>query len=42
MAEETNLPLYTVSLRLNDLERLGLADVSSHEGTTFTFKFLAV
>jgi F420-non-reducing hydrogenase iron-sulfur subunit len=41
MAEETNLPMYTVSLRLNDLERLGLADVSSHEGTTFKFKFLA-
>jgi F420-non-reducing hydrogenase iron-sulfur subunit len=40
MAEETKLPMYTVSLRLNDLERLGLADVSSHEGTTFKFKFL--
>jgi F420-non-reducing hydrogenase iron-sulfur subunit len=41
MAEETHLPLYTVSLRLNDLERSGLADVSSHEGTTFRFKLLA-
>jgi len=41
LAEETNLPMYTVSLRLNDLERLGLADVFSHEGTTFKFKFLA-
>jgi predicted transcriptional regulator len=41
MAEETQLPVYTVSLRLNDLERSGLADVSSHEGTTFRFKLLA-
>lgn len=41
LAEETNLPMYTVSLRLNDLERQGLADVFSHEGTTFKFKFLA-
>jgi len=41
MAEETGLPLYTVSLRLNDLERSGLADVSGHEGTTFKFKLLA-
>jgi F420-non-reducing hydrogenase iron-sulfur subunit len=41
MAEETGLPVYTVSLRLNDLERAGLADVSGHEGTTFKFKFLA-
>jgi len=41
MAEETGLPVYTVSLRLNDLERAGLADVSGHEGTTFRFKFLA-
>ena len=41
MAEETGLPLYTVSLRLNDLERCGLADVSGHEGTTFKFKLLA-
>ena len=40
MAEETRLPMYTVSLRLNDLERSGLADVSSHEGTTFSFKLL--
>jgi predicted transcriptional regulator len=41
MAEETGLPVYTVSLRLNDLERYGLAEVSSHEGTTFKFKLLA-
>ena len=40
MAEETHLPMYTVSLRLNDLERTGLADVSSHEGTTYKFKLL--
>jgi hypothetical protein len=41
MAEETGFPVYTVSLRLNDLERSGLADVSSHEGTTFKFKSLS-
>jgi F420-non-reducing hydrogenase iron-sulfur subunit len=41
MAEETGLPVYTVSLRLNDLERAGLADVSGHEGTAFKFKLLA-
>lgn len=40
MAEETQLPVYTVSLRLNDLERSGQADVSSHEGATFKFKLL--
>ncbi len=40
MAEETDLPVYTVSLRLNDLERTGQADVCGHEGTTFTFKLL--
>ena len=42
MAEETGLPVYAVSLRLNDLERSGLADVSGHEGTTFKFRLLAV
>jgi hypothetical protein len=41
MAQQTGLPVYTVSLRLNDLERCGLADVSGHEGTTFKFKLLA-
>jgi F420-non-reducing hydrogenase iron-sulfur subunit len=41
MAAETGLPVYTVSLRLNDLERSGLADVFNHEGTTFKFKLLA-
>jgi F420-non-reducing hydrogenase iron-sulfur subunit len=40
MAEETGFPVYTVSLRLNDLERNGLADVSGHQGTTFKFKLL--
>ena len=40
MAEKTGLALHTVSLRLNDLERSGLADVSGHEGTTFRFKLL--
>jgi len=41
MAEETGFPVYTVSLRLNDLERNGLAHVSGHEGTSFRFKLLA-
>ena len=41
LAEETGLPVYTVSLRLNDLERAGVADVCGHEGTTFKFKLLA-
>jgi F420-non-reducing hydrogenase iron-sulfur subunit len=41
MAAETGLPVYTVSLRLNDLERSGLADVSGHEGAIFTFKSLS-
>jgi len=41
MAEETGLPVYTVSLRLNDLERYGVAEVSGHEGTTFKFKLQA-
>jgi F420-non-reducing hydrogenase iron-sulfur subunit len=40
MAEKTGLALHTVSLRLNDLERSGLADVAGHEGTTFRFKLL--
>jgi F420-non-reducing hydrogenase iron-sulfur subunit len=40
MAEETGFPVYTVSQRLNDLERNGLADVSGHEGTTFKFKLM--
>jgi len=42
IAAETGLPVYTVSLRLNDLERAGLADISSHEGVAFKFKLLAV
>jgi hypothetical protein len=38
MAEVTGLPVYTISLRLNDLERMGLADISGHEGTIYSFK----
>jgi len=41
MAAETGLPVYTVSIRLNQLESSGLADVSGKEGTTFKFKLLA-
>lgn len=32
IAAETGLPLYTVSLRLNDLERTGLAAFQGHAG----------
>lgn len=32
MSEKTGLPLYTISLRLNDLERAGMATLAGHEG----------
>jgi heterodisulfide reductase subunit C len=35
------LPVYTVSLRLNDLERRGLAELKDYEGTTPLFIRLA-
>lgn len=41
MAERTGLPLHTISLRLNDLERGGLADVGECEGSTPKFVSLA-
>jgi DNA-binding HxlR family transcriptional regulator len=42
MAGSTGLPVYTVSLRLNDLERRGLAELKGFEGTTPKFIRLAV
>ncbi len=42
MAAGTGLSVYTVSLRLNDLERSGQADFSGHEGTTPRFRLTAV
>lgn len=41
MAERTGLPVYGVSLRLNDLERSGLAELQGYEGTTPRFVRLA-
>ena len=38
MAAGTGLPVYTVSLRLNDLERSGLADMHGHEGHSPRFR----
>lgn len=38
MAAVTGLPVYTVSLRLNDLERSGLADMHGHEGHSPRFR----
>ena len=37
MAKKTGLPVYTVSLRLNDLERGGQAQFHKFEGTTAKF-----
>ena len=41
MAAKTGLPVYTVSLKLNDLERRGLADLKGFEGSTPKFIRLA-
>jgi F420-non-reducing hydrogenase iron-sulfur subunit len=41
MAGKTALPVYTVSIRLNDLERRGLAELKGYEGTTPKFVRLA-
>lgn len=41
MAARTGIPVYTVSLRLNDLERRGLAELKGYEGTTPKFVSLA-
>lgn len=41
MAAKTGLPVYTVSIRLNDLERTGQAELRGFEGTTPKFASLA-
>lgn len=41
MAAKTGIPVFTVSLRLNDLERRGLAEFRGFEGTTAKFVRLA-
>jgi F420-non-reducing hydrogenase iron-sulfur subunit len=41
MASKTGLPVYTVSLRLNDLERAGQAQFQEFEGTTAKFVRMA-
>jgi F420-non-reducing hydrogenase iron-sulfur subunit len=41
MAVKTGLPVYTVSIRLNDLERRGLAELRGYEGSTPKFIRLA-
>ncbi len=41
IAATTGLPLYTVSLRLNDLERTGLASYQGHVGTSPKFGITA-
>lgn len=41
MATATGLPVYCVSLRLNDLERSGQADLLEYEGTSPKFTIMA-
>lgn len=41
MAAATGLPVYCVSLRLNDLERTGQADLLEYEGTSPKFTIMA-
>ncbi len=41
MSAETGLPIYCVSLRLNDLERTGLADLKSYDGHSPRFMLTA-
>ncbi len=41
MAARTGMPVYTVSKRLNDLERTGQAELRGFEGTTPKFASLA-
>ena len=41
MAGKTGLPVYTVSLRLNELERRGQAELQGYEGSTPKFVSLA-
>jgi hypothetical protein len=41
IAGKTGVPVYTVSLRLNDLERAGQAEFHAFEGTTAKFVLMA-
>ena len=41
IAEVTGLPIYTVSLRLNDLEKTSLVNISGHEGHSPKFGLMA-
>ncbi len=41
IAATTGLPVYTVSLRLNDLERTGVASYQGHVGTSPKFGIIA-
>jgi len=41
IAKKTNLPVYTVSLRLGDLEKYGRVDLFGYDGTTPRFTALA-
>jgi F420-non-reducing hydrogenase iron-sulfur subunit len=41
IAALTGLPVYTVSLRLNDLEKISLVSILGHEGTSPKFGLLA-
>jgi F420-non-reducing hydrogenase iron-sulfur subunit len=42
IAARTGLPIYTISLRLNDLEKISLVNILGHEGTSPKFGILAV
>jgi F420-non-reducing hydrogenase iron-sulfur subunit len=41
LAGETGLPVYTISLRLNDLEKTSLVSIMGHEGHSPKFGLLA-
>jgi hypothetical protein len=41
MAARTGLPIYTISLRLNDLEKIAQVSILGHEGTSPKFGLLA-
>ena len=41
IAALTGLPIYTISLRLNDLEKISLVSILGHEGTSPKFGLLA-
>jgi F420-non-reducing hydrogenase iron-sulfur subunit len=41
IAAATGLPIYTISLRLNDLEKIALVSILGHEGTSPKFGLMA-